>query len=1398
MLNLIHGARSFLILVSVLHVFSVPLIPINEKNSSGNICPLGTRKHAMCPILCVTDINQCPQSIRPTCPEGQSYCQDGSCKSSCSGAVSKCVCPGIQLSQQYYPCKNGQWVDIPQFDPRRVGAQTGEACASNLGLSNIPLVSQGITGSQIWLTCPKSTQVQQFTYTEPMWIGVWTILSIEVFLLVTWHLYKTFAERFIRRETIIRQKEAEKNNRIVEKEEHGEKAKKEQVEVDEEQDSDFIIKGYNNNLYGTIAFWSVVLMVIGWFVWLGVLTGDYYGTITGAPFGLTKLDGTLSSVVFVSVWYFAAAWLLGVNILRARIRNYFRIQGRPNKSNYIQFERQLKTNLLLDDKSRLLSVVRGLENKLKHLFGWDYHVTTCPVQNTTLGRRYFEFQCTRYVFDDEIQDYKPFQIEVGRNNHDLIQESHGLTQEEAIRRKELVGSNFISVKVPSFPVALLQEFTSFFYLYQFMILWLFYYYNYYYIGLVDTGVILISSLIRVFTRLTSEHRVKKMAEHRSDCLVLRDGKWTELSTAELVPGDVFEVTRDMAVPCDGAVISGNIVADESSLTGEPLPIRKFPLNDDNIEYDPAGSGKNNTLYAGTTISQAAPVGQESQQKATALVLRTNTSTDKGKLVRKILFPNPIVFVFDEQLRVVMCVLLLYGLICFGVALWLGGRGDIAAWFYGMFTISQIISPLLPAALVVGQSVAANRLRKLKIFCVDLPRIIIAGKIRIFCFDKTGTLTKEGLEFYGVQPINTYNDDYPSKAQERATPEFTERRDVFSDIPRIIRLGVATCHTVTKVKDQLIGNPVDIEMFRATKWQLAPHADGNYLDTLTPTEEPNNPPIHVVKRYEFVHARASMSVAILDTMTGHVHVYVKGSFEKVKDLCDPALIPLEYDDMCNKLAMEGCYVLAMAHRDLGKIDPRSIQEWSREEMESQLNLMGLVLFKNMLKDDTTDAITQLKEGGTRTVMVTGDTALTGIYIARQCGMIPANNRVLLGDVSKAGLVWTDVDTGEATSIELAEENRHEQPLELAVTNKAFNHMVEDDSIRKYLLDIRVFARMKPNDKVECVQLHMERGVTAMCGDGGNDCGALRASHVGLALSEAEASIVSPFSSSTRSIMSCVELLKQGRAALATSFAGYKYLIMYGQTMAWVKIFTFYYSMQPSQNVWILIDAFVTVGLAWAVTQSWAAPRLAVTRPTARILGPETLASVLGQIVINHLFFIGAFIFLRQQPWYRCNEFDSSIVDYSKWWLLGDNYESETASFVSLYQFVNAAMVFNFGHKYRAVWWKNWRLLILWVGFLVIVMYSELADPNRLGCLLRLNCGTAEVLEELGYGYPSWYIEPYSLPQGHNVYPTDFRWKLWGLSIANMIAGILWQVVVVLGPVREYVRRKYPQKRLALKL
>jgi cation-transporting ATPase 13A2 len=88
---------------------------------------------------------------------------------------------------------------------------------------------------------------------------------------------------------------------------------------------------------------------------------------------------------------------------------------------------------------------------------------------------------------------------------------------------------------------------------------------------------------------------------------------------------------------------------------------------------------------------------------------------------------------------------------------------------------------------------------------------------------------------------------------------------------------------------------------------------------------------------------------------------------------------------------------------------------------------------------------------------------------------------------------------------------------------------------------IFARMSPDEKHELVERLQSLGYTVgFCGDGANDCGALKAADVGLSLSEAEASVAAPFTSRQPDIRCFLEVIKEGRASLVTSFSCFKFM------------------------------------------------------------------------------------------------------------------------------------------------------------------------------------------------------------------------------------------------------------------
>ncbi|KAJ2122022.1 hypothetical protein IW147_003721, partial [Coemansia sp. RSA 720] len=775
---------------------------VNRYDAHGNECLYREKSDVVCSRLCVTDLSSCPTSLQPSCPDSQSFCADGECHDECTEdiqAQNPCHCSrsGSKLpseAQDLVPCLTIPNVTIQQFHAWNSEEDIRSACGAEANITDqsktVGVWDKSWIGGDVmavWAECP-AAPTPNYKYNESYWIATYAVNGALVLLILVWSVYKGFAEQGVRAATSSKTSGAE--NRLGSQgsivadsdsniKDTNEKPTAEKAIISSptnspagstSSDSNSAgvlaegtnISGYRNHILGTISVWSIGICTVLWICLLGVLTADYYGKLPGWRYGkdfsLAFESDYLLLATFLILWGISFIICISLFILKPYLRNYFRLLTLPADGEYVCAVRLLNEIKVMQEKpNKLQHSINMFAERLRTRLGRDKEHTTCPIKKTSEGRIYFTYQCTRYVLDEQTQQYAPYEFDLGTSHRRLIEQADGLSGAEVAYRLELVGPNFIEVKVPSIPVAFAREFVSFFYIYQVMILWVYFIYAYWQVGLVDTGVILLAASIKVILRVQSERRLKQMAEQEETTPVKRDGEWLNVSTRDLVPGDVIEVTTGAHMSCDCVLLSGNAIMNESSLTGEPLPIRKFPVRIDDSHYNVAEAGKMSTLFAGTIVSQVQTVTKSTDSlesdRVLALVRFTGTMSDKGQLVRRILFPNPISFIFNEQMRIVVCILLLYSVFVMAMAAYLYQSNAVAVVFYGIFAISQLLSPLLPAALVIGQSVAAARLRKKKIYCVDPQRIMTAGKVQVLCADKTGTLTRDNLEHYGGRCID---------------------------------------------------------------------------------------------------------------------------------------------------------------------------------------------------------------------------------------------------------------------------------------------------------------------------------------------------------------------------------------------------------------------------------------------------------------------------------------------------------------------------------------------------------------------------------------------------------------------------------------------------------------------
>ncbi|KAF9066168.1 Ca-transporting ATPase [Rhodocollybia butyracea] len=960
----------------------------------------------------------------------------------------------------------------------------------------------------------------------------------------------------------------------------------------------------------------------------------------------------------------------------------------------------------------------------------------------------------------------------------------GLLADARHQRAVLFDRNEINIEAKSTIALLIDEVIHPFYVFQVasIILWSLddYYYYAFCIFAISVGSIT-TTLIETKKTIT---RMREMSKFSCKVSVIVDGAWIEIDSTELVPGDIINLSSSQLsiIPADMFLLAGDAILNESMLTGESIPVSKIPVTDEDLIKWKDGKVENpkSFIYSGTKVVRirASVTSDGSQGRpALAVIARTGFDTTKGALVRSMLFPKPIGFKFYRDSVRFIGVLAGIAMLGFSISAVQFVRMGLK-WqtilIRALDLITVVVPPALPATLSIGTSFAISRLKKSGIYCISPSRINIAGKINVCCFDKTGTLTEDGLDILGVRPL------------DRNVNRFGELLDDIHDLPlgkdkASFLQALATCHSLKMVDGDVVGDPLDVKMFEFTKWTLEEGTVGRtgvikaksgatveqtalvqtvvrppgsaqfkLEDALKGNAKVSSTRAHflelgVIRMYEFVSSLRRMSVVVKRLKSSSMEIYVKGAPEVMADICEQDSFPDDYDDLLSYYTKRGYRVIAMAGKSIEGLSWLKAQRMKRE---SKLRFLGLIIFENKIKAGTAPAIHALRNAHLACRMITGDNPLTAVSVARECGLVnPAayvfSPSFVRGDANtpNARIEWTSTDEPswklDTYSLKplappphytVEEDEIGSHDYSLVVSGDVFRWMITYaplETLQRMLVKAQVFARMSPDEKNEVVERLQGLGYTVlMCGDGANDCAALKAADVGISLSEAEASVAAPFTTSTPDIGCVLELIKEGRAALVTSFSCFKYMALYSLIQFTTVTLLYSFASSLGDFQFLYIDLFIIIPIAVTMGRTLPYPRIYPKRPTASLVSKKVLSSIIGQIILTSAVQLWAYSWVRKQDWYvspfalRYTPPPSPDTKEGSNQLESTNFENSVLFLISCFQYILVAGVFSIGPPYRKPMWTNVLLVLSLTVLTAFNLLVLLLPPQSIADLLTL--------------------------------------------------------------------------------
>jgi P-type Ca2+ transporter type 2C len=654
-------------------------------------------------------------------------------------------------------------------------------------------------------------------------------------------------------------------------------------------------------------------------------------------------------------------------------------------------------------------------------------------------------------------------------------------------------------------------------------------------GLVILGVIVINGVIGFVTENTAERTIASLTrEDAPDVEVCRHGEWQRIPIEEVVPGDVIRLYPGSLVPADARLLAAHdLSVDESALTGESVPVSKTTkvLGDPDLPL----ADRTNMIYRGTLVTGGS---------ATALVVATGRATQVGQLQQMVGEVERPETPMQKQLRHLgERTMVIAGVVCGGVFL-IGLARGLALGAMVRTAVSLAVAAVpegLPTVAITTLALGIRKMKSHHVLVRRLDAIETLGAVQVLCFDKTGTITENRMQVVqaaAADELMVFKNGRITGAGGDVRPK--ERREIELLLEVIVLcsdtqliddgsggLKASGSSTEAALVDAAIAARIDVVRLRAAHPNVKTEAR-------TETR----------KLMATFHERPGKSGFLLA---------VKGSPLEVLDrckfwMCRGEVVALTEESrrtirrQNERMASEALRVLGMAYAEHESEQPSS---------DENLVWLGMAGLADPPRPGLPELFEKFRRAGVRSVMITGDQSATAYAVAKQIGLA------------------VDGELRTLDSIEI--------------------ETMDPDVLAELAPQVQVFSRVSPRHKLRIVQALQKSGlVVAMTGDGINDCPALKAADIGVAMGGAGGTVareVADVVLETDDLRGMLTAIEHGRVIHADIRKAVRFILSTNTSEILMTLLSvaagFGEGMTPLQLLWINLISDIFPELALAV-------------------------------------------------------------------------------------------------------------------------------------------------------------------------------------------------------------------------